>query len=259
MLHNRILQESQRLAQKIKSLQSDLKHFPDGQLVCCHQRSGWKWYHSDGHTKSYIPKTNRSYAEKLAIKKYLETTLSELTQEQDALQAYLKKHQTSSLKSQKLLNEIPAYKELLAPYFKSDSQELNEWMLASYETNSHYPEHLIHKTASGRLVRSKSEAIIDMILYSNNIPFRYECALYLEDYPIYPDFTIRHPATGETYYWEHFGIMDDPAYAQNAFSKLQLYNSHNIIPSIQLITTYETKEHPLSIEMIQKIVEYYFL
>ena len=107
--------------------------------------------------------------------------------------------------------------------------------------------------------RSKSEAMIDMILYSHRIPFRYECALYLGNHPIFPDFTIRHPQTGETFYWEHFGMMDDALYAQNTASKLQLYISHGIIPSIHLITTYETKDHPLSIEVIQKTVEHYFL
>ena len=74
-----------------------------------------------------------------------------------------------------------------------------------------------------------------------------------------PDFTIRHPKTGEFYYWEHFGLMDDPAYSKNAYSKLQFYASCNIIPSIQLITTFETKDIPLSSEMIESLIEYYFL
>jgi len=59
-----------------------------------------------------------------------------------------------------------------------------------------------------------------MILYADNIPFRYECALQLDNITIYPDFTIRHPQTGETIYWEHFGRMDKDDYSKNAFSKL---------------------------------------
>lgn len=61
------------------------------------------------------------------------------------------------------------------------------------------------------------------------------------------------------YYWEHFGLMDNPTYAQNAYSKLQIYTSHGIIPSIQLITTYETKANPLSTDIVEKIIAYYFL
>jgi len=53
-------------------------------------------------------------------------------------------------------------------------------------------------------------------------------------------------------------MMDDEEYARNAYAKLQKLNSFGIIPSINLIVTYETKENPLSPEMIEKIVEYYF-
>ena len=109
------------------------------------------------------------------------------------------------------------------------------------------------------MVRSKSEVIIDMLLHTHKIPFRYEAPLHLDTITIYPDFTIRHPETGEFFYWEHFGLADQPEYRQNMLSKLDLYTSHGIIPNINLITTYETKNHPLSMEFVQKTVEYYFL
>ena len=70
-----------------------------------------------------------------------------------------------------------------------------------------------------------------MVLYTNQVPFRYECALTLGKTVIYPDFTIRDPSSGKTYYWEHFGMMDQPSYAARTFSKLQLYTSFQIIPS----------------------------
>ncbi len=128
-----------------------------------------------------------------------------------------------------------------------------------YDQNPLFPEQRIHKCASGHLVRSKSEAIIDMVLYTNQVPFRYECALTLGKTVIYPDFTIRDPSSGKTYYWEHFGMMDQPSYAARTFSKLQLYTSFQIIPSIQLITTYETQEHPLNTETAEALVRQYFL
>lgn len=101
--------------------------------------------------------------------------------------------------------------------------------------------------------------MIDMFLYTNHIPFRYECALSLGETTIFPDFTILHPKTGDIYYWEHFGRMDEPSYYKNVAPKLQLYISHGIIPSINLITTYETQNNPLSSEIIDKIIHYYFL
>ena len=107
------------------------------------------------------------------------------------------------------------------------------------------------------MVRSKSEAMIDMILYTHKLPYRYECALSLGDITLYPDFTLRHPRNGTTLYWEHFGQMDNPVYAQKSYSKLQLYTSHGIIPSIHLITTYETKMTPLTAAIIEKTVSFY--
>ena len=107
-------------------------------------------------------------------------------------------------------------------------------------------------------MRSKSEALIDTALYRKQIPFRYECALQLGKWTVYPDFTIRHPNTGELYYWEHFGKMEDKEYADQAFTKLQKYNTHGIVPTIQLIMTFETKDNPLSPEKVDNIIEQYF-
>lgn len=147
---------------------------------------------------------------------------------------------------------------MLGSYFQTSSQQIREWQNMPYEKNPKYPEHLIHKTVSGIYVRSKSESMIALQLYTEKIPFRYECALQLGETTLYPDFTILHPKTGEIFYWEHFGMMDEPHYYNKAFLKLQLYTSYGIVPSVNLITTYETKTHPLSSEIIEKIIEHYF-
>ena len=251
--------EHKRLEEKISSLQTQLKSYPKEKLICAHNGKHFKWYHSDGHTQNYIPKRNRAYAEQLATKKYLIALLEQFQHEKTAIEYYLRHHNTSSSAPELLLQDSSGYKELLSPHFQSPSQELLNWTNSPFEKNPLYPELLIHKTVSGNLVRSKSEALIDMSLYMHKIPFRYECALSLGETTLYPDFTLRHPYTGEYFYWEHFGLMDDDSYSKNACSKLQLYTSHGIIPSIQLITTYETKEHPLTSDTIEKIIEQYFL
>lgn len=193
----------------------------------------------------------------MALKKYLNLQLQELKQEKLAIDFYLRHHDTSPSPSGQLL-EHPEYHNLLASYL-SPTDELTEWAKATYPNNPLYPERLIHKTVSGHLVRSKSETIIDMILYTNQIPFRYECALQLGDTIIYPDFTIMHPVTGKLFYWEHFGLMDEPEYLQKTQFKLNNYIYHGIIPSIQLITTFETRDNPLDPELVESLVKHYFL
>lgn len=254
-----MLSKYKQLEAQADALSSELQKLPKGRLICSHNGKYQKWYQNDGERLSYIPKKNRRLAEQLAVKKYYSILLEDLLAEKRAINFYLKHHRSDTGRTEQLLCTESEYQNLLTPYFTPLSQELSDWANSPYEHNLKNPEQLIHKSSSGHLVRSKSEAIIDMFLHINKIPFRYECSLQLGDITIFPDFTIRHPKTGEIYYWEHFGLMDNPTYSKNSFSKLQLYASQGIVPSIQLITTYETKENPLSAELVEKIIQHYFL
>lgn len=244
--------EGQRLDKQIKSLQAQLKTFPDGDFYCTCNRKYFKWYHSLNGKSHYISKEDHSLAEQLAIKKFLSLQLNDCVREKEAIDLYLQHHVPA--KAEQLLTQNSEYQRLLSPYFKPLSKELEEWSKSTFIQNTNFPESKIHQAPSGNIVRSKSEVLIDMSLYTNHIPFRYECELQLDDTIIYPDFTVRNPRTGKLYYWEHFGKMDDPAYARNTAFKLSTYISHDIIPDIDLITTYETKDCPLSIPTIDNVI-----
>lgn len=232
---------------------------PEGNLTCAKNGNRHKWYVSNGGKSIYLPKKERFLAEQLAERRYLTLRKKEYKLDLKAIDRYLKCYEKTENKSEKLLIEPSGYRELLANKFKVKAEELLAWQNEEYQHSEKFPEHLKHKTSSGGLVRSKSEVLIDSALYRNKIPYRYECALNLGNYVIYPDFTIRHPITGETYYWEHFGAMDDFNYSNSVFSKLEKYNAHGIILNINLIATYETSEHPLGIDEIDYIIQRYFL
>lgn len=244
--------ESRRLDEQIKSLQAQLKTFPDGDFYCNKNGNRYKWFRVINGVKQYLKKSDHSLAEQLAIKKYLSLQLEDSLREKTAIDFYLRHHVPA--KAEQLLTQNSEYQKLLSPHFKLLSEELEEWSKSEFTQCIKYPEGKIHQAPSGNMVRSKSEVLIDMVLYTNQIPFRYECELKLDDTIIYPDFTIRNPRTGKLYYWEHFGKMDDPVYARNTTLKLNTYISHNIIPDIDLITTYETMDHPLSIQTIDSII-----
>ena len=258
MLYDQILSEIRRLEEKLQIIHEKKSAYPAGKLICTRNGSSIKWYRSDGHRAIYIPRKERKLAEQLAAKKYLSLLEEDLRHERYALSCYLRHRASIPNRAERLLMD-PRYTDLLSPSFIPSSQELSDWMKTEYRKNDRFPEQLLHKTSSGDRVRSKSEAIICMILHINKIPFRYECALELGDTTLFPDFTIRHPRTGELLYWEHFGRMDDPVYSKDAFSKLQMYNSYGILPSVHLITTFETKANPLSSELAEAIVRHYFL
>lgn len=258
MIYDQMLSERQLLSDKLHALQQQLLTLPTEKLIVTQYKDYYKWYVKNDTQLTYLPKSQRPLAQKLALRKYLLLLQQEIKKELHAIDAYLLVHSDSNHKSEKLLC-MPSYHELLSPLFPSISQELHDWANSSYERNPLHPEQLIHTSPSGNLVRSKSEVYIDSALFKNGIPFRYECPLSLNGTVLYPDFTILHPHTRQLYYWEHFGLMDNNAYARNAYSKLQLYQSNQIIPSINLITTFETKEHPLSIDLVEKMIQYYFL
>ncbi len=259
MIYDKVLNEKTKLDDKIIKIQSQIDMLPEGHLICASNGKGFKWYQSDGHNPKYIPKGERALAEQLAYKKYLSLQLENARQEKKAIDAYLVQHNTQAEETEQAFIHSPRYKELLQTNFRPQSEELKEWAQASYHKNEKNPENLKHTTYSGQIVRSKSEALIDMFLYKNKIPFRYECLLQIGSISVFPDFTIRHPKTGNIFYWEHFGMIDNSEYCKNMLSKLQFYISNGIIPTIHLITTFETKDNPLSATTVEKIVEEYFL
>lgn len=249
--------QKEELSNQITALSKSLKTFPTGKLICSRNGTCFKWYHSDGKHKTYIPKKNQSYAEQLAIKKYITLKYDDLIRQRKAINSFLRQYPSYS-QAEQLLNQSSAFHQLLTPYFKLDEESLLDWVNAPYESNPYHPEHLTHKTLSGRMVRSKSEALIDTILYTKKIPYRYECLLYLNGKEIYPDFTIKHPISHQLLYWEHLGKMDDPEYSRKAYEKIQLYINNGFVPGVNLILTFETQEHPLTIDYVNHIVEYYF-
>ncbi|MBQ7944467.1 MAG: ATPase [Lachnospiraceae bacterium] len=257
-IYGKMIKEQKRIEAQINNVKSKLENFPEGKLISSINWNSYKYYLSDGHTKTYIPAENRELARQLAWKKYWTCMLEDLGQEKRAVDAYLKQKNGKKKHMEELIEKDHGCMELLKGTIRTRSQMLEEWLQAEYQTNPEFPEHLIHNTVAGHKVRSKSEAMIVMYLYNNQIPYRYECALTLDGVTLYPDFTIKHPKTGQIYYWEHFGKMDDEKYVRKTQRKFQMYTSNGIIPTIQLITTYETKDNPLDIGTIEEIVEKYF-
>ena len=251
--------ESQQLEREIKSLKARIKKLPEGKLVFSHTGKYCKWYQSDGKNKTYIPKKNKQFAEKLAIKKYLSIQLEDMSIRKEIIDNCLQYQSTEKRTADILLQESSDYQKLLSPYFSSKKSELEEWKQASYKKNKTNPEKLVHKSISGNVLRSKSEALIDVMLYTNHIPYHYEEIIQLGNKILAPDFTIKHPKTGDIYYWEHFGMMDDPLYVKKACEKIQCYSLNGIIPSKQLILTYETKEYPLSPQDVKRIIDEFFV
>ena len=246
------------IKEELRRIEVVEKGMPAGELIVAKNNKNYKWYFHNQDTTIYLPKKEIELAKKLTLKKYYRLRKEELQRELRACQMYMQKADCKKDILEKMLDNAE-YERLLGGQRHSVKKELELWMNEKDDKNSSHPENLIVKGTQGKLLRSKSEAVIDKILFSNGIPFRYEDKLVLENTFLYPDFTIRNPKTGQIYYWEHFGLMDQPDYINRACQKIKLYCDNGIIPGISLILTYETREHPLAIDQVEKIVKEYFL
>lgn len=84
---------------------------------------------------------------------------------------------------------------------------------------------LIHRTAKNVLVRSKSEVIVANTLTRLVVDYKYEEKLIPNDknpndYRL-PDFTVT--VAGDTYYWEHLGMLTIPSYKRDWEKKRDWY------------------------------------
>ena len=115
-----------------------------------------------------------------------------------------------------------------------------------------YPENLIHQTKNGDRVRSKSEVIVADTLHELGISYDYEEQLAPErgdDYR-WPDFTVYHD--GDTYYWEHLGLLHVPDYREKWKRKREWYERHGL--DNQLITSRDTPEGGIDSSKIEGII-----
>ncbi|TDR36058.1 UvrD-like helicase family protein [Tahibacter aquaticus] len=92
-----------------------------------------------------------------------------------------------------------------------------------------FEESLIHRTARGEMVRSKSEVIIANALAARGVDYFYERALTIDGVTKYPDFTIDDMESGTTIFWEHCGMLHVPSYRRRWEEKIVWYAKHGIL------------------------------
>lgn len=255
----RMKMERKALLQKKAELERQLQAAPEGRIVCYRNGRYLKFYQclrDDGREeRHYLDKSKADLIHELVQKAYCQYELCDIDHDLKAINQYLKYWNEGS----RLLDHLAAepWLEQVEPYVTRKAK-VEQWEQEAYPHSDRHPENLKIRAATGIRVRSKSEAIIASELHGRQIPFRYECRLILGSVEIYPDFTILDPKSGDALIWEHFGMMDDESYAANMVSKLRLYIRNGYIPGVNLITSYETKDHPLEIGHIRALIGYYF-
>ena len=71
---------------------------------------------------------------------------------------------------------------------------------------------------------------------------------------VYPDFLLLDMRQRKTVIYEHFGMMDNPQYAQKAIEKLALYLENDYWYGDTLFFTFETTETPLNTKITEGLI-----
>ena len=233
----------------------------DGRLRITSQ-NGKPYYYivaEHGDTKGkYIKKKNINLVKQLACKDYINDFLKDAQEELIYLQRVVKR--LSSKNANLTYEKLSEYrKELVDPYILSDEEYAKNWEESDYTASTYKEDNKRYETHKGDRVRSKSEVLLANLFYDMDIPYRYEQALFLEDGSVrYPDFTLLHTTTRREFYLEHFGLLDDKDYLENAIEKLDKYRHSGIYLGKNLLITYETINSPLDIKGIKEMLEEMF-
>jgi len=155
------------------------------------------------------------------------------------------KGQLHILVNEDLRQELPL---ILSKIYDNSAIEQRKTLLFEFKIS---PARAYYLQREGRTLQlnSKIEYIIANILDKLGIKFEYEPEDFWLEYRIKPDFKL--VIDGESYYWEHLGLMEYIAYRNRWFYKKQIYEKLGIID--KLITTTEG-EKTLKEESIKNII-----
>ncbi len=252
-LHKRMDFLNDLIVRRSRAVQSA----PEGKLNLSGSGGSRCYYRKDpAGPRIYLGKDKISLARRLAQKEYDEKVIMSAKRELSLEEKLVHLLETDA--PEDVFDRLPeGRKKLVDPAIPDLEDFIREWCAVSY-ANSVYEGDIGHYTENGERVRSKSEVLIANTLHAAKVPYRYEYPVYLEGYgTVYPDFRVLNIRTGEEYIWEHFGMMDDPDYADSAVRKMLTYEMNGFFQGKNLITTMETRMVPLNIKTIARVIELY--
>ena len=217
------------------------------------------------YERSFIKHKDISIAMELAQKEFDKQILNELNNRQKKLKKileYYEKHPLDGL--YKRLS--PERKMLIKSDFIDDEAFIKNWYIKYKKAENEqsyflekYPITTNYFTEKKEHVRSKSEMIIADKLCREGIHYVYEPRTNLSNNNIRPDFVILNLRTKKTFYFEHFGMMDNPEYASKCVKKITLYRSLGYEYGENFLYSLETSTEGLNIKDIDEIINRYLL
>lgn len=249
----KVLQQRKVLLESIiKECENRLKNACSGSLHVVTKRNIESFYQYKDGKSTYISRKNIDLAKKLAQKKYDTQTIAEAEAELKAINDLIE----IIIARKDVLSEIPKQlRENIEVNEVSDKEYAIKWQKQQYprkKVDESYP----YFTNKGEHVRSKSECIIANLLEAKNVPYHYEKPISLDGEIVqYPDFTVLNKKTKCVYFWEHFGMMDNEGYCNEALAKITRFGKYGYFPGKNLILTFESSKCPLDTRVVEKSIK----
>ena len=244
-----------------------LLHAPSGNIKVLNKGSGsyYSFFNPGETTVHYLKchnKQDMALAKAIVQRSYDQKVLDLVTQELSLLEeldAFYQRGDADNLYS--TLN--PGRQALITPIRVTDEAYIAKWLARSYPRKGFMEGAPVFETKRGDRVRSKSEMEIANDLFDEEIPYLYEVPIRLIDcvtdqpYTTHPDFVVLNVKERKEFLWEHFGMMDDPEYAQRNIKKLVEYENAGYYPGENMIVTFETRTFPLTPKEIKLVISHY--
>lgn len=221
----------------------------------CYQYS---WIDEKTRKRVYIPKAKFEDLKKIVQRDYELKVNKKLLAMKGKLTDFLIKYDIDEI--EKIYTNLSdGRKRLVTPIVETKEEFIKEWKSVSYEPMA-IEENTEFITVCGVKVRSKSELIIANMLEKAGVNYRYEYPVTLKGLgTVRPDFLCLNERTGKEYIWEHFGMMDNIAYANKNINKIQTYEQNGFLAGKNIIMTFEASATPLSSSVVKRMIEEYLL
>ena len=234
-----------------------LDNAPEGRLKVSSSHGKEQFHIISGDKTLYVSSDDSSTIRVMAQKMYDNRVLKSALREKEAISKALSLLPPDI--AENVIEQIPdKQRKYIKPILQPDEAYIDHWLNSPFEQKTNDKDHGF-KSRKGDLVMSKSELIIADRLYSLGIPYRYEAALKVGSVTLHPDFTILDLRRRREVYLEHLGMMDDPGYIASNLPRLNLYQKNNILLGDRLFITYETKELPLDIDVLDKVISRFII
>jgi len=254
------LGEIENLIAKSNKNLSRLQNLPSYRVRVGKSNGCYQYYRVDEKTQKrvYIPKAKIEELRKNVQRGYELDVNKKLKVMRKRLSDFLNRYDIDEI--DKVYCELAeARKKLVIPIEEPKDEFIRKWKDVSYEPMA-VDENIEFTSANGVKVRSKSELIIANMLEQAGILYRYEYPVTLRGLgTVRPDFFCLNQRTRKEYIWEHFGMMDNIAYANKNVNKIQNYEQNGFIPGKNMIMTFESSMNPLSSFTIKSMIEEFLI